>query len=348
MGVIKLTPYQIESWVARHFEYKSRKNGQELTICNPFIPGDTKFKFNISTVLKGTKRNPDIQGYWVHDWRPSCHNYNMSFLRFVQKFKGFTFKEALKDVCGDGIDFKAILRKSKPQIEESREIEVILQLPKGSIPIHQGKGKIREIAINYLKRRGISYETAIAHQLHYTGAEIVFPYLEYDAIVYWQSRSIIDKTFEFPEEKTTNTGKASFLYGFDDAEPYQDVFLTEAIFCSLTIGPGGLATGGADLSEQQRRKLRAINPSRIILAPDNDREGKCSLYNNYRLLSPYGELWYVLPPNPFKDWNDIAQKYGQKGNKVARLYAEKNAKRLMVKDAIRFRMENKPKRRDRD
>ena len=350
MGTIKLTPYQIESWVARHFDYRSRKGGEELTICNPFIPGDTKFKFNISTVAKGTKKHPEIKGYWVHDWRPSAAGSSMSFLRFVQKYKGISFKEAVKDVCGDGIDFRAILRSAKPQPEreEEEEIEVILELPKGSIPISEGPPKLKKLAVNYLKRRGVSYDMAVAHRLHYTGTDIVFPYLEYDAIVYWQSRSILDKTFEFPDERKVKIGKSQFLYGFDEAEPYQDIFLTEAIFCSLTIGPGGLATGGATLSENQRRKIRAINPSRIILAPDNDQEGKCSLYENYRLLSPYGEVWYVLPPNPFKDWNDIAQKYGTKGNKVARVYAEKHVKRLTLKDAIRFRRDNKPRKLDRD
>jgi len=108
MAVMRLTPDQIESWIARHFEYRRRKGGEELIIRNPFIPNDQKFKFNISTRLKETKQG--YKGYWVHDWRPSSQQYNMSFIRFVQLYKGLTFKEALKDeissvtVCGLGID----------------------------------------------------------------------------------------------------------------------------------------------------------------------------------------------------------------------------------------------------
>ena len=112
MGLIKLTSDQIENWVARHFEYKRRKGGDELLICNPFVPGDNKYKFNISTVAKESKRTKH-SNYWVHDWRPSAQQYNGSFLKFVQRYKGCTFKEAIKDICGEGIDLRAILDNTK-------------------------------------------------------------------------------------------------------------------------------------------------------------------------------------------------------------------------------------------
>jgi len=331
---IRLTPDQIESWIARHFEYKRRKNGDELIIRNPFIPSDEKFKFNISTVLKETKQG--YKGYWVHDWRPSAR-YNMSFIRFVQLYKGITFKEALKEICGDHINLKAILRSAKPQIEQEPEIEIRLELPKSATPITNGNPKIRDIAIRYLKSRGISLKTAIANQIHYNSSSIIFPYLEYDSIVYWQSRSFIDKIFENPDERKVGVGKSQFLYGFDNAEPYQSIFIVEAIFCALSLGPGGVAIGGANLSESQRRKIRAINPSKIILAPDNDKEGLASLYYNWNILRPYFEIYYVLPPKPHKDWNDII-KANRKLNKIARIYAEKHAKLLDLKKAVKLKL----------
>lgn len=342
MAVIKLTPDQIESWVARHFEYKRRKGGDEILICNPFVHSDNKFKFNISTVLRETKKG--AAGYWVHDWRPSASQFNMSFIRFVQLYKNISFKEALKEICGEGIDLKSILRYSKPAIEEPTETpptEIIVQLPPSALPIAvESPSKIRTIAINYLKSRCVSYELAVEQQIHYTGTSIVFPYLEYDAIVYWQSRSIIDKVFEFPDVRKVKVGKADFIYGFDNAEPHQPVYVAEAIFGALTIGPGGLATGGASMGENQRRKIRAINPSKVVLAPDNDEEGIASIYKNFQLISPYFETHYVLPPKPYKDWNDLAKSVANKemGRKLVRMYIEKHAKLLSLREIVKLRL----------
>ena len=341
MGLIKLTPEQIENWVARHFEYKRRKNGEELLICNPFIPGDNKYKFNISTVPKESKRSKR-QNYWVHDWRPSAQQYNGSFLKFVQRYKGCSFKEAVKDVCGDGFDLKSILHNAKKRKEVPEETICRLELPENATPITDDKWPTsREIAIRYLESRGIPYNDAVSFRIHYTPTMVVFPYIEYDDIVYWQGRSFspLVKTFEFPDQRKVGVGKADFVYGFDNAEPGCPIFITEAIFDALTIGPGGIASGGAGLSESQRRKIRALGPSHIVLAPDNDQEGLASIYTNWKLLSPYYKIYYVLPPDT-KDWNEIVKKADDKQEalKKIRAYVSKNQAELTMSKAIKFRM----------
>jgi DNA primase len=332
----RLTPDQIESWVARHFEYKRRKGGEELLICNPF-DGDDGFKFNISTVPKISKKTGN-QGYWVHDWRPTAQHHNGSFVKFVQKFKGLTFKEALRDICGEEIDLRAILTPRKPK-DEPEEPEKIIELPPNAIPIDQDKWpKVHQMAVNYLASRGVSLADAKAHRLHYTPTSIVFPYIEYDMIVYWQSRTMVGKTFEFPDQRDTGQGKSYFLYGFDNAEPHGVVYIAEAIFCAMTMGPGGLASGGAQLSEGQRRKLRVLSPSEVILAPDNDEEGHKSLYTNWQLLRGSFNLGYVLPPDPFKDWNDVVKSYENKaaGVQYVRQYIHEHAKPLNTVTAMKF------------
>jgi hypothetical protein len=342
MGLIKLTPGQIENWVARHFEYKRRKGGDELLICNPFVPGDDKYKFNISTVAKQSKRSK-YSNYWVHDWRPSAQQYNGSFLKFVQRYKGYTFKEAVKDVCGEGVNLRAILDSAKrsPRKEEQTSI-VRLELPENAVPITDDKWpKFRAMAINYLESRGIQYNDAVSFRLHYTPTMIIFPYLEYDDIVYWQGRSFSPaiKDFLFPDQRQTGIGKSSFVYGFDNAEPGHTIYISEAIFDALTIGPGGIATGGARLVESQRRKIRALGPSRVVLCPDNDEEGLASIYENWKILSPYYDVYYVLPPET-KDWNDWVKKADDKqaALKDIRAYIAKNVKKLTLRDAIKFRM----------
>jgi DNA primase len=321
-----MTPSQIEAWVARHFEYQVRRGGEELVIRNPFLHDD-KFKFNISTRLKEIKtKEGKISNYWVHDWRPTESQHNSSFLKFVQKYKGCTFPEAVKDVLGDGIDLKAVLNRGRPrpQVEEAPEPGIIFKLPDLARPItDESSPKAREFAINYLEGRCVSYEDAKAFKVHYTPTMVVFPYMEYDMIVYWQGRTLVGKRFEFPDANDAGRGKSSYLYGFDNAEPGGPVYVTESIFGALSLGPGGLASGGAEMQPPQIRKLRAINPSSVVLAPDNDKEGIRSLRKNHTLLSPYFKIYFALPPNGFKDWNEVDQKLGAGSARKHMLAAQK-------------------------
>src|SRR5574339_160686 len=136
---VKLEPAQIESWVARHFDYKRRKNGEELLICNPF-DGDTGFKFNISTQPKKSKKTGAV-GFWVHDWRPSASAHNGSFVKFVQRYKGLTFREAIKDICGDNVDLRAILAGNDYHDFQPKHTapELITKLPDNAIPIQNAE-----------------------------------------------------------------------------------------------------------------------------------------------------------------------------------------------------------------
>ncbi len=133
-------------------------------------------------------------------------------------------------------------------------------------------------------------------------------------------RDIFNKRFHFPSYEDCGSRKSDFLYGFDNVEPGQDVFITEAIIDSYSVGKDCLASGGADISNEQIKKLRSMMPGRIILAPDNDDAGIASLKKNYfRLNSRYPEIFYVLPPCPYKDWNSMEQ-----DGHNSKLYAHQN------------------------
>jgi DNA primase len=304
MSRVNLKPDQIESWVAKHFEYKRRHNGQELIINNPF-DGDTKFKFNINT-SKGV----------CHDWRPGHQQYDGPFLRFVQKYRCISFFEALREICGQGIDLKAILQSTKQQEvqEEPEEIVPNFDLPSEAKPFRESPDKVlRNIALNYLGSRGITLDTACKYNLHYGVNKIFFPYYEYGAQVYWQSRTIQGKKFDFPSlEETGGIGKEYFLYGFDYCEPAQTLCITESIIDAISLGEGAVASGGADLSLAQCRKVRAIGPSLVVLTPDSDREGLLSVLRNAELLRTVidADIKFSVPPGSYKDWNQMMVENG--------------------------------------
>jgi hypothetical protein len=309
----KPPPEAIAAWVTRFFpDCKVRKNGEELDIANPY--GDTGRHLGINT-----------KKAVCHDWRPGCTEANGSFIRFVMKFRDLPWAGAIREICGQGVDVRRILH-ANATVEEREEIKAI-DLPAGSIPFAEGGGgPLRSIALNYLRSRGVSEDLAIQKRLHFSASEIVFPYFEYEALVYWQARSILNKRFRFPPAPKTD-----FIYGFDDVEPCSDIILVESIFNAFSIGANAVATGGAALGEGstevaasgclQVRKIRALDPQRVILAPDNDDAGRKSLAANFFLLLPYfeGRIWFSLPPavpmrsaqdRRAKDWNEVGQALG--------------------------------------
>lgn len=290
------SPSQIISWVAKNFPNHRSRKGSELMISNPL--GDSGHHLQISTT-KGL----------VHDWRPGYQQYDGSFLRFVQQYRGISFSAAIKEVCGGTINIRDIFRRAARVEEPEEPNEIVdIKLPSGARPLWECDGPIFQIAKNYLSSRGITARTIQQWRLHSDGTNIVFPYYEYDGLVYFQTRDILNKRFSFPDERTTELHKSDFIYGFDMAEPFEPIILVESPINALSIGPGTLATGGADMTGGQVKKLKLLAPSLVILAPDGDKPGVKSMRKNFFLLQRAGfTIHYVLPIDADNDWNDMLQ-----------------------------------------
>lgn len=332
-SMIKLTAKQIETWVSKHFEYKSKSKGRQLVINNPFN-GDTGWHFWIATYPDEIKKGPakGRSDCWAHDFRPG--EWSGSFLRFVKEYKNISFYDAVKEVCGGSTSnirdyVRQQLQANIPKEEIVEPEERIIELPPRSKPLTEDKSsRAREIAINYLANRKISEETAIRNFVHYRPGAVVFPYLEYGMMVYWQERSIISKEFLFPDEMETGLQKSDYIYGFDQIEPNGYAIMVESIFNALSLGDDVGASGGADIIGKQVNKLRALNPHTIILAPDNDDAGVKSLKRNFYALQHLpSKLAYSLPP-PDMDWNDMDKELGAGS---ARKYLEDNVYALNIK-----------------
>jgi hypothetical protein len=332
---VKPTEKQILRWIESNVDHykvrNSKKRGAIYLINNPDIPGDSGFHLGISP----------SQG-WVKDFRPHYANYNGTFLSYVAKIRNFSFNDAIKEVCGNDSNLKILMRealrslKDKEKEEVYKEPEIIIEerfrMPPEMLPISNSKKKMAwNSATNYLTSRMVSQEEAERYNVHYSSTALAFPYIEYDHMVYWQARDLLNKTFMFPEADPEGKSAEDFLYGFDNIEPRTPIILVEAIFCKLVISDNTLATGGAALHEKQFRRLRALMPSEIILAPDNDEAGILSLKNNFDMLSQLfsGNLYYCLPPKKCKDWNEVAKKINRLKHKDALInYINKNKKLL--------------------
>lgn len=333
-------PDRIRSWIEANFDYKSRKNGSEYLICNPF-DGDNGYNFNIS-----------IEKAICHDWRGNewAGGKPCTFLRFVQVYRNCSFIEAYREVCGKDASLEYLYTKivkskeDEDEGEQDDDDEYEIKLPDGSAPILDYADTLNgKMLISWLGDRGVDRESINRHNLHFHGMNVVWPYYEFGSLVYWQERNRVNKRFKFPEEKP-NCRKSLFLYGFDMVEPGKHVVIVEAIFDYHAIELQCLASGGASLSGQQIRKVRMLNPvDGVILAPDNDKAGISSIIANYKLLSPYfKKLYYSVPPKIdyadgqyTKDWNDLGHKKVMKWSDIKKEF-ENNIVELDKKQAVRL------------
>ena len=91
----------------------------------------------------------------------------------------------------------------------------------------------------------------------------------------------------------------------------QPVFVVESVICALSLiqsGHNAVATGSANNSPKNFFRRIPVN-SRIILAYDNDIEGRKAMKRDYKYLNivftEYDGVTVKIALSPKKDWNDV-------------------------------------------
>ena len=340
---MKIPPQKIIAFIKAHFDFKAKNNGEYL-IHNPMQPGK-KMHFGINPVTG-----------LCHDWRgDDWVGYNAStgkrnkctFARFVQNYLNCSFVQAVKAIMGGDVDPRSYIGSQKAATH-TPEGQKAVTLPEGSKRLAGDTTKLAEFVRAYLNnQRAITNEMIARYDIHFKGMEVVWPYYEYDELVYWQTRSTIDKVFQFPSDSMYGVSKGMFLYGFDYVEPASYMVIVEAIIGANTIGEQCVASGGAALTPDQLKKIKILGPKDgIILAADLDAPGIKSILANAELLEPLNyRLMYSLPNHVLQqggkagelanDWNDIAK--DAKDATVARANLEAGIKNQTIsnKKALR-------------
>jgi len=352
-GFKRIPAANIVRWIENNFDYKTRKDGQEYLICDPFT-GDNKFKFNINPE-KGTCHSWHGDE-WAGPVNPKSGKRNCSVIKFIRVLNNCTYKEAISELLGDSGEVSDFMRPGHRDhaLEEVGKLNV--SLPKG-LQLLAGSEDVQAlILINWLMTRGYSYEDIEREQLYYLGLNVYWPYFEFDELVYWQARSRMNKRFLFPSQEEydkqgniiakSEATKGDFYYGFDDIEFASYVIITEAIFDKNTLGEQCLASGGADITANQVNKIKLLDPKKgIILSPDNDSAAiRSILRNRQRLEQLKYPLYYSIPPklefeqegtkSYTKDWNEIGQKV-LGFDKVRQLH-DSRIKKLTMSEVIKL------------
>jgi len=331
------------SWAEKRFD-NIKANGKEVMVSSPFPEEEglePDYKTHLWCNVEGGKhqRGDGVYRCWKTDKVGTLTG-------LVMKVEGCTYEEAV-DILG-GTSNRGIIEqrmenffqdKDREEITNSFYIpppqkdEVKLKLPDYTYPltelVNHPAGKK---AIEYLKNRELSYENLNFCTRGKYNNRIVIPYYgKQGDLIYYNCRDIGNRKQKYlGPPKEIGIGKGDVLFMTSWPNKGDAVYLCEGELDALTLAECGLnaaAVGGKFITIAQIELLRGY---KIVLALDNDPVGIRAVLKEIgnTLLAEGFSVNFVIPPDPYKDWNEMLQ--GTDKVSVFVTYLKKSMRRFEI------------------
>lgn len=218
----------------------------------------------------------------------------------LQVVEGLTHDEAVRE-CQKLVHF---VDKTGTQL--SMEIE---KLCRGEAPEEEESLPIFDSAvlepwrvyISYLKKRGITLETAKKFQLGYNSDvdRLIIPHFFNGNLVGWQARKLPGAPKSSPKYLNSDDfPRQNTLYNFDQASQYRHIYLVEAPLSAVWMAQNGfpnvVASFGSKITKEQLALLSRFKSVTVFF--DEDLAGFLGIRTVYNNLVGPG-LFYVQHPN---------------------------------------------------
>lgn len=188
-----------------------------------------------------------------------------------------------------------------------------VDLPSRVSVVGSGGSPWDEVAIEYLRSRGLSHEGDFKYYVSDDdrwAARVIIPYYFQGKLIYFQARSM-DPGLE-PRYKNPVAKRESVLFNFDEVRrrTSDPLIVSEGPLDALSIGRLGCATLGGSWSVVQEYELAQAGTRRpVIFLIDKNQVGK-KLAD--RVLSKSGVDWRITCfPDNVDDANDALRKLGR-------------------------------------
>ena len=239
----------------------------------------------------------------------------------VMEVDGCAFEDAV-DILGGDTPLTELQGKIEDffdnlQTKEAAETEesVDLKLPHDTYAIDELPpwNPYRQRAEIYLRNRKIPTTNLMVCTEGIYRNRIVIPYYdEKGKLIYFNCRALNDK--QIPKyrgpEKDLGIGKGDVIFMPKWPPKGEKLYITEGEFDALSLFYSELysaAMGGKNLSAKQIQLLKDYIP---VITVDNDEAGRLALLTIGDYLLEQGfEVYYVRPPQGFKDWNALFEEY---------------------------------------
>jgi len=311
------------SWAESRFD-NIKATGKEIMVNSPFPEEEglsPDFKTHLWCNVGGGKhnRNDGVYRCWKTDKIGTLTG-------LVMKVDGCTYEEAV-ELLGGHNDRGLIEKKmenfvfnvNKPDATDGFNIptpepkKIDLSLPNYTYPLTELTNHPAGIkAIEILKNRKLPWEGLyFCTRDEIYKNRIVIPYYGKEGeLIYYNCRAIDKRKPKYrgpPEEVGVGKGDVLFMTSWPDEGGI--LYICEGEFDAMTLAECGVpsaAFGGKFLSDEHIKLLRGC---KIVLAGDSDPVGLLAILKNLgnQLLSEGFAVSYVVPPPPYKDWNELWQ-----------------------------------------
>jgi len=181
-------------------------------------------------------------------------------------------------------------------------------------------------AVTYLENRGISLDSAIAHNFMLgdkrsrLSGRIVIPIIENGEVISYQARSIENRVPKYlnPPKGLGGSSKSSLVYNIDITKEFDSVYICEGVFSAMSVGVNALAIFGKELSDVQASKI--INSGVRVAYIVFDSGAKSSAHKAAKKLWPRVEVYIAnleggdpneLEPSALREFLDTAEEYDE-------------------------------------
>lgn len=303
--------------------YKNTSRGPQQSYLCPFC-NDHKERMFV---------NVDRQVYFCHN----CGNKG-TLVSFISDYEHIPWEDALKVYRGyqgyerqlpDSIEDEIYTKLNTIPIIDSPKF--VYPLPKEFIPIQEAHGKAGEIAVNYVRSRGVSLKMAEKYGVGYCAEgkysdRLIMPDFENGELVFWQARTWLPRpsnrikrrfyrkvlnptlTDEQKEQGVIAIDKSDVVSNIDTILELGMAVICEGKFDAFTIGDIGGCIHGKYMSDAQFMKLLVnkdkIHTVAIMLDPDAMDH---ALLLAKRLYRHFSNVLVCKLPNG-TDPNDIGRK----------------------------------------
>lgn len=288
--------------------------GNEIKTHSLFAP-DKKYHLWMNPTGGKKNREQGVFRCWYTDTRGSL----VSLVAMVDKI---SLDEAEERICkvssmaklNEKVDkyFQNLLGNTETQVQEiETSPDVSFELPPYSLLIdHCPTNFYCKKAKQYLNNRKIPSEGLYVGTVGEFKNRIILPYYDiYGDLVYYNARAIYNKEKIRYLKPSKDLINGNFLFIKEWPKPDERIYVMEGEFDALSLNLCGFkaaACGGKFLYEDQIEILRNF---KVVLSFDNDKAGKRAVaeIGNLLLGSGFWEVYFVRPPNGYKDWNALIQ-----------------------------------------
>jgi len=141
---------------------------------------------------------------------------------------------------------------------------------------------------------------------------IIVPVFKGDDIIYFQGRRIPGSPIE-PKYLNPTTEKQIIIHNEEHFDRDKYIIVTEGLIDAFMVGDQGTSCLGKEISEPFLKALFSLTDKGVIIALDNDKDGKKSLDKFMKNNAYKQRCRYFLMPDKYKyhckDANDIKTKY---------------------------------------